>query len=389
MWLCVLHIWELQEVATKTCITPTQLEHALALKDLTLWSSNSHAVHLMASEVLEGLRERGWPTAEVVTGPRVVHARENYALLGYSPDEVTLGSEHTRWVDQERLLRTQTTSQIPAALQAAATARKPGEMRLIAAPGITFRRDTRDRWHCAEPHQMDVWVLGEPALSNRKDLLRLVRDILEAATPSLGWVFSDSPHHYTDEGIEVNLLADEKAIEVLECGCIARSLLERLGIDPEQHGGLALGMGLDRLTMLRKGLPDIRLLRDAHPRVQAQMHDLSQWRPVSRLPSTSRDISLAVSPGLSEEALTEKMLNAAGEHACWIEEMQIKGRWAYGDLPEQAIQRLGLIPGQENVLLHIVLRDASRSITTEEANQLYGVIQSAMHEGEPGGGYRL
>lgn len=69
-------------MATKTCITPTQLEHALALKDLTLWSSNSHAVHLMASEVLEGLRERGWPTAEVVTGPRVVHARENYALLG-------------------------------------------------------------------------------------------------------------------------------------------------------------------------------------------------------------------------------------------------------------------------------------------------------------------
>jgi len=325
----------------------------------------------------------------MVTGPKVVHARENYALLGYAPDEITLGSAHTRWVDQERLLRTQTTSQIPSALLAAANVRRPGEVKVLAAPGITFRRDTRDRWHCAEPHQMDIWVLGDPQLSNRTDLLRLVRDILEAATPELGWVYSDSPHHYTEGCIEVNLVAEEKAVEVLECGCIARSLLSRLGIDPDRHGGLALGMGLDRLTMLRKGIPDIRLLRDEHPRVLAQMHDLSPWRPVSRLPSTSRDISLAVSPGQSEEALTEKMLLAAGEHSAWIEEMQVKGRWAFGDLPEQAIQRLGLLPGQENVLLRIVLRDASRSITTDEANQLYARIQRMLHEGEAGGGYRL
>jgi phenylalanyl-tRNA synthetase alpha chain len=48
-----------------------------------------------------------------------------------------------------------------------------------------------------------------------------------------------------------------------------------------------------------------------------------------------------------------------------------------------------MLPGQENVLLHVVLRDCSRSITTGEANALYADIQSAMHEGVPGAGYRM
>jgi len=187
----------------------------------------------------------------------------------------------------------------------------------------------------------------------------------------------------------VNVLNDGANVEVLECGLIATSLLRRLEIDPGRHGGLALGMGLDRLTMLRKGIPDIRLLRDSNERVQAQMQDLRPWSAVSRLPSISRDISVAVSPGLSEEVLTERMLQAAGDCSGWVEEMQIKGRWVSSELPPQAIERLGLLADQENVLLRVVLRDCSRSITTAEANALYERIQSALHEGAPGAGYRM
>ncbi|MNI92524.1 hypothetical protein D3C73_1503320 [compost metagenome] len=83
------------------------------------------------------------------------------------------------------------------------------------------------------------------------------------------------------------------------------------------------------------------------------------------------------------------MLQAAGDCSDWIEEMQIKGRWAFTELPAQAIDRLGLLPGQENVLLRVVLRDCSRSITTAEANALYSNIQVALHEGAPGAGYRM
>lgn len=375
--------------SSKAYLCARLVNEALELNDLTELKHPAHAIGLLLDEVLGGLKARGWPDAQVLRGPRIVSAQENYGLLGYDPAEVTLGSEHTRWVDEHSLLRTQTTSQIPKALQQAAQNRKAGELILLAAPGITFRRDSRDRWHCAEPHQMDIWVLGDPQLSTREHLLRLVADILECSVPGMSWIYQSSPHHYTEGGIEVNLLLDKQPIEVLECGCIARSLLQRLGVDPAKHGGLALGMGLDRLTMLRKGIPDIRLLRDPNERVQAQLHDLLPWKAVSRLPSISRDISLAVTPGLSEEVLTEKMLLAAGDNAAWIEEMHIKGRWAMADLPVQAIERLGLLPGQENVLLRVVLRDCSRSITTSEANALYERIQSALHEGAEGGGYKI
>ncbi|MCW8278487.1 hypothetical protein IMF27_25450 [Pseudomonas sp. PCH199] len=370
-------------------ITDSALDQALLLADLTEAAAPDHAVRLLLKEVLQGLTDRGWPHAQIQSGPRVVSAEENYGLLGYDPSEVTLGSAHTRWVDEFSLLRTQTTSQIPAALQRAAKVRQAGETILLAAPGITFRRDSRDRWHCAEPHQMDIWVLGDPELATHDHLLRLVGDILKSAVPDKSWIYSDSPHHYTEGGIEVNVLNDGAAVEVLECGRIARSLLERLKIDPVLHGGLALGMGLDRLTMLRKGIPDIRLLRDQNERVQAQMHDLNPWTAVSRLPSIARDISLAIAPGLSEEVLTERMLLAAGDCSDWIEEMEIKGRWQCSELPVQAIERLGLLPGQENVLLRVVLRDCSRSITTAEANALYARIQAALHEGAPGAGYRM
>ena len=374
---------------SKKYLCARSVKEALELCDLTEQDSPTHAIGLLLNEVLEGLVLRGWPVGRILRGPRIVSAQENYGLLGYDPAEVTLGSEHTRWVDEHSLLRTQTTSQIPVALQRIAQSRKEGEIILLAAPGITFRRDSRDRWHCAEPHQMDIWVLGDPEHSTRAHLLKLVGDILACAVPDMSWIYSDSPHHYTEGGIEVNLLSNEQPVEVLECGCIARSLLQRLSIDPARHGGLALGMGLDRLTMLRKCIPDIRLLRDLDERVQAQMHDLLPWRAVSRLPSITRDISLAVSPGLSEEVLTEKMLLAAGDCSAWIEEMQVKGRWAERDLPAKAIERLGLLPGQENVLLRVVLRDCSRSITTREANALYERIQSALHEGTDGGGYKI
>ncbi|WP_448694089.1 PheS-related mystery ligase SrmL [Pseudomonas rhizophila] len=374
---------------TKKYLTDFALQQALSITDLTEAHSPAHAVRLIMNEIIEGLVSAGWPQALIQTGPRIVSAEENYGLLGYDPAEITLGSEHTRWIDEHSLLRTQTTSQIPIVLQRSAQERKPGEVILLAAPGITFRRDSRDRWHCAEPHQMDIWVLGEPELSARGHLLRLVGDILGVAVPDKPWVYSDSPHHYTEGGIEVNVINDGSAVEVLECGLIATSLLQRLGIDAQRHGGLALGMGLDRLTMLRKGIPDIRLLRDPNERVQAQMQDLRPWSTVSRLPSITRDISVAVTPGLSEEVLTEKMLQAAGDCSGWIEEMQVKGRWTSSELPPQAIERLGLLPGQENALLRVVLRDCSRSITTAEANALYEKIQSALHEGKPGAGYRM
>lgn len=110
---------------------------------------------LLVQALITGLAERGWPSLEVVRGPRVVTAQANYGLLGYQPEEITLGSAHTRWVSATTLLRTQTTSLVTEHLPRLAHTRV-GTVQGLVAPGMTYRRDNRDRWHCAEPHQMDV-----------------------------------------------------------------------------------------------------------------------------------------------------------------------------------------------------------------------------------------
>jgi len=381
---------DLRATSSRRVVSPQELSRALALPDLSdLSADRPHAVALAAQSALRGLAARGWPQASIERGERVVEARDNYALLGYAPDEITLGSAHTRWVSDTRLLRTQTTSLIPGALARAAARRKSGERLLIAAPGITYRRDVRDRWHCAEPHQMDLWLLCDAQEATDALLRQWIADTLESGLPGQAWSLADSPHHYTEGGQELNVQTPSGPVELLECGRIARSLLERLGIDSSAHGGLALGVGLDRLAMLRKGIPDIRLLRSDDPRAAKQMLDLKPWRTVSNQPAAKRDLSLAVSPGLSEEALTERLLAAAGDQAPWVESMAVAGRWAEGEVPAIAAERLGLLPGQENVLLRVELRDWARSIPKPEANALYSRLQEALHEGVPGGGYKL
>ena len=97
-------------LSSKKYICARSVRNALELCDLTEVDNPAHAIGLLLSEVLEGLVMRGWPAGQILRGPRIVSAQENYGLLGYDPAEVTLGSEHTRWVDEHSLLRTQTTS---------------------------------------------------------------------------------------------------------------------------------------------------------------------------------------------------------------------------------------------------------------------------------------
>ncbi len=370
-------------------LSAAETAEALALEDLSE-DASSHAVSLVKRTILEGLPALGWPRLEILSGPREALARDNYALLGYSPGEATLGETHTRWTAPGRLLRTQTTALIPPWLSSLDPLDLP---RGAAAPGITYRRDARDRTHSPAPHQMDIWIAMDRSRADRSLLLRLVSDILSLAlpeSPPSALLLSESPHRYTEGGLEACLPSPwgGEPIEILECGLIAASLSSRLGLPPSV-GGLALGMGLDRLAMLRKGIPDIRLLRHPDPRIRAQMLDLAPYRPVSMQPPVRRDLSVACPPGLSEEDLAESALLALGDMAPLLETVRILSRWPESALPAPARAHLGILPGQENLLARVELRDHARSIPKPEAAQAYSRLLGAWHRGSPGSGYRL
>lgn len=91
------------------------------------------------------------------------------------------------------------------------------------------------------------------------------------------------------------------------------------GWDPDKVTGVAMGLGLDRILMLRKHLPDIHLLYNSDPRIVAQMQDLERWRPVSYQPEVVRDLSLATEADMDGEMIGGRVREAIPDKLDWLE----------------------------------------------------------------------
>lgn len=144
---------------------------------------------------------------------------------------------------------------------------------------------------------------------------------------------------------------------------------------------MALGVGLDRLLMLRKHIPDIRLLRSGDPRVVSQMIDLAQYRPVSNLPSIRRDFSITVDEHDSAEDIGDRVRDELGDDADVVEEVRVLSETAHTDLPIAALERLGLTVRQKNLLVSIIIRSLERTLSDDDANHIRDGIYSAIHQG--------
>jgi phenylalanyl-tRNA synthetase alpha chain len=142
-----------------------------------------------------------------------------------------------------------------------------------------------------------------------------------------------------------------------------------------------MGLGLDRLVMLRKGLDDIRLLRATDPRIAGQMLDLAPYRPVSAMPAVRRDLSIAVDRVPLAEELGDEVRAALGDAAELVEAVTIESATPAGELPAAAVARLGIAPSQTNLLVRVVLRALDRTLTHDACNELRDAIYGALHRG--------
>ena len=323
------------------------------------------------------LRERWGCPMLVHRAARVVPVADNYDALGYPPDGPARDSRYTRYVDAGRLLRSQTSAAVPSALRTLAPT-APGDV-LVCAPGLVYRRDAIDRLHVGEPHQLDLWRITERPMT-AVDLEAMVAAVVDALLPGARWRALPASHPYTEDGREVEVLADGEWVELLECGLAHPRVLAAGGLGG--HSGLAMGIGLDRAVMLRKGIDDIRLLRSEDPRVAGQMRDLEAYREVSAQPPARRDLSIACAPGLTGEDLGDRVRGALSvEQAEWVEEVGVAARAPAAELPPVARERIGIADDQENLLVRVVLRHPTRSLAKAEANALRDRIYAAMHEG--------
>ena len=244
-----------------------------------------HPISLVREDVVNVFRQLGFA---VFDGPEVEHEANNFGLLGYPPDHPATDMQDTFWTrvgspddaDKARLLLRSHTSNIQ--IRAMKSLKPP--MAFIA-PGTVYRRDD-DATHSPMFHQIEAFLVDRKVtLAHLKGVLaEFAERIYGPGTPvrlrpsyfpfvepgaevDVGCVFckqSDGPRK------GCSLCKHTGWIEILGCGMIHPVVFENCGIDPEEWSGFALGMGLERIAILRYGIPSIKLLFENDPRFLAQ-----------------------------------------------------------------------------------------------------------------------
>jgi phenylalanyl-tRNA synthetase alpha chain len=358
-------------------ISPDHVAAALALRDLTNPAQGPHAAGLLLDAAVDALAGRWGSTVRVLRSSPAVTVEDNYDRLGYPASAVTREARYSRYLGDTVMLRSHTTAGVPPALRALATEPDPPADVLLVLPGLVYRRDVIDRIHVGEPHQVDLWRITRGDV----DLDDMLGTLVEAVLPGARLRTVPARHPYTEQGRQLDVRVGGGWVELAECGLAAPHVLATAGLAPSHWRGLALGMGIDRAVMLRKGIPDIRLLRATDPRIAQQMLDLTPWRPVSMLPAVRRDVSVVAAAGVDDELLGDRARAALGTDADVLESLTLLARTPHDRLPPSAQARLGTAPGQVNLLLRLVVRPLDRTLTDAEANTVRDRVYAALHEG--------
>jgi phenylalanyl-tRNA synthetase alpha chain len=354
------------------------LRRALAVRDLTDETSGKHALQLLLHAAIDALRDAWCCEVRLERHDPIVSLADNYDRLHYPPGGAARDARYTRYVSQTSVLRTQTSAMIPPALRRVAA--EPPDDVLLACPGLVYRRDSIDRLHTGEPHQLDLWRITRTQSLTSSDLQRMIELVVSVLLPGRELRSVPAVHPYTLEGRQIDVRDGDAWIEIGECGLALPALLAENG-HPHPANGLAMGLGLDRVTMLRKGISDIRLLRSTDPRVTSQMSDLAPYREVSSMPAVQRDLSLVVASDVDAEQIGDGVRAALGERCEVVESIEVRAETDYAALPAAAVLRLGIQPGQKNLLLRVVLRAIDRTLTHAECNLVRDEIYAALHRG--------
>ncbi len=364
-------------------MAPDRLVSSLSIVDLSSPENGLHAINIVKDVVLRTLKIRYGDVVldEYRTSP-IVSTAQNFDQLLFPTDNPGRSSRYTRYVTRDTVLRTHTSAVIPLWLKEEYP--EKGDDVILPVPGICYRRDVVDKIHCAEPHQMDVWRVkrGKPRLE-RPDLIEMIETLLCGVIPGYEYRANEVVHPYTTNGLEVEIKVNGVWVELLECGEIHPAILTNAGLNPAEYSGLAMGMGLDRLVMIIKGIDDIRLLRSSDPRIKKQMLNLDPYVPVSNQPATVRVLSYSASLDMSEEDICEMIRDVMGESCSFLEEIKVK-EVPYKDLDERARENLGIQEDQKNVVVTITFRSLEGSLPRKIVNQLVQRIYPLLNEGSKG-----
>jgi phenylalanyl-tRNA synthetase alpha chain len=244
-----------------------------------------HPISRVRDEIVDVLVSLGFAVHD---GPEIDVEENNFAKLGFAPDHPATDMQDSFWVDvaggpagesSRTLLRTHTSN-----VQIRAMSTRPPPMAFIA-PGVVYRRDD-DATHSPMFHQIECFLVDERvSMAHLKGVLaEFAERFFGAGTPIRlrpsyfpfvepgAEVDVGCPFCKRQDGTRVGCSVCKRTgwIEILGCGMIHPVVFESCGIDPDRWTGFAFGMGIERVAIVRYGIPDIRLLFENDPRFIAQ-----------------------------------------------------------------------------------------------------------------------
>ena len=203
---------------------------------------------------------------DVVDGPELESDEYCFQRLNIPLGHPVRDTQDSFYVDDEWLLRTQTSS-VQARTMAANKEKSP--IRMIC-PGKTYRRDD-DATHSHQFGQVEALVIDENiTLADLKGTLEVMARSLLGEKTNVR--FRPSYFPFTEPSVEVDvtcfkchgagcsLCKKTGWIELLGAGMVHPNVLRDNGYDPEKYSGFAFGTGIDRLAMMKYGIPDIRYM---------------------------------------------------------------------------------------------------------------------------------
>lgn len=231
-----------------------------------------HPMSIVKEELKDIFRGMGYTVAD---GPEVEIVKYCFDMLNIFDGHPARDESDTFYVNDEVLLRTQTSS-----VQIRTMLEKSPPIAIIS-PGRAYRVDELDSTHSPAFHQCEGLVVGENiTFADLKGTLETFMRGLYGEDVRLRF----RPHHfpYTEPSAEVDLSCfkcggkgcsfckGEGWIEMLGCGVVHPGVLRNCGIDPDKYSGFAFGVGIERITLMRYGIDDMRLLYENEHRFLAQ-----------------------------------------------------------------------------------------------------------------------
>ncbi len=220
-----------------------------------------HPLTLVTDEIVRIFAAQGF---SVALGPELEDEWHNFDALNVPKDHPARDMQDTFWIKDRPgfVLRTQTSG---VQIRYMETHQPPIAM---IAPGKVFRNEATDATHEAQFHQVEGLVVGENiTVGNLKEtLLSFFKQLFGEGTEIR---LRPSFFPFVEPGFEVDVWIPKPAsakgssegrwLEVCGAGMVHPNVFKSVGYDPEKVTGFAFGMGLDRLMMIKFGIPDVRL----------------------------------------------------------------------------------------------------------------------------------